>query len=119
MICPLGVRTIPGPMVMLDPLGFTGGFEVVQDPTVALHETFVEGFISVVGLGPGEVVTVVPETVVASLPGVPVVDTPDVELTLGEVVAEGDTDVMGAGVVLEAATTLDTGFFTGDATDFA
>lgn len=104
---------------MLYPLGFTGGFEVVQGPEVELHETFVEGVIVIVGVGLRRVVTVPPEAVVvASLPDVPVVDPPEVELTLGEVVAEGETEAMGAEVVLEAFMTVAIGFFAGAATAF-
>lgn len=107
---------MPGAIVMLYRPGFTGGFEVVQGPKVGLHETLVEDVTAIVGVGLGEVVTVVPEDVVASLAGIPVVDSPVVELALGDVVAEGGTEVMGAGVVLEASTPLDTGFLAGDAT---
>jgi len=121
MICPFGVRTIPGPMVMLYRSGFTGGFEVVQSPKVALHEAFVEDVTPTVGVGVGlgEVERAVPEAVVASLPGVPVVGPPVVELVLGDVVAEGGTEVTGAGVGLEASMALDTGFLAGDASAFA
>ena len=120
MICPLGVRTTPGAIVMLCRSGFIGGFGVVHCPKEALHETFGEGVTVIVGVGLGEVVSVVPEGVVASLPGVPVVGPPVVELTLGDGVAEGGTEVMGAGVVLEALTTLDAGsVFARDVTGFA
>lgn len=119
MICPPGVRTIPGAMVMLYLLGFTGGFEVVQITGVALHETFVEGFTVVVGVVLGEVVTVVPETVVASLPDVAALVPPEVELALGDVVATGGTELLGVGVVLGASVGFATGFFTGDAAAFA
>ena len=88
---------------------------MAQGAPVALHETFVEDVTLVVGVGLEEVVTVVPEAVVASLPGIPVVDPPVVELALGDVVAERETDVVGTGVVFEA---LDTGFLAGDATAF-
>lgn len=98
--------------------GFTGGFEVVQGPKVPLHETFGDGVAVIVGVGLGEVVTVVPEAVVASLPDVPVVDPPVVELAVGDGVAEGGTG-LGAGVGLEALTALDAGFFAGNVTGFA
>ena len=111
MTCPLGVRTIPGAMVMLYRPGFTGGFEV------ALNETFGEGVTVIIGVGLGEVVAVVPEAVVASLADEPVVDPPVVELAVGDVVAEGGT-VVGAAVVLEALTGLDAGFFAGNVTGF-
>ena len=99
--------------------GFTGGFEVVQSAGVVLHETFVEGVTVVVGVVLGEVVTLVPETVVASLPDVAVLDPPEVELALGEVVAAGGTELVGAGVVLEASVGFAAGFFTRDAAAFA
>ena len=98
--------------------GLTGGFEVVQGPKVPLHETFGDGVAVIVGVGLGEVVTVVPEAVVASLPDVPVVDPPVVELAVGDGVAEGGTG-LGAGVGLEALTALDAGFFAGNVTGFA
>lgn len=109
---------MPGAMVMLYRPGFTGGFEVVQGPKVPLHETFGDGVAVIVGVGLGEVVTVVPEAVVASLPDVPVVDPPVVELAVGDGVAEGGTG-LGAGVGLEALTALDAGFFAGNVTGFA
>lgn len=101
---------MPGAMVILYRPGFTGGFEVVHGPKVALHETFGEGVTVIVGVGLAEVVMVVPEAVVASLPDVPVVEPPVVELAVGDVVAEGGTEGLGAGVVLEALTALDAGF---------
>ena len=109
---------MPGAMVMLYRPGLTGGFEVVQGPKVPLHETFGDGVAVIVGVGLGEVVTVVPEAVVASLPDVPVVDPPVVELAVGDGVAEGGTG-LGAGVGLEALTALDAGFFAGNVTGFA
>lgn len=105
-------------MVTLYRPGFTGGFEVVQGPKVPLHETFGDGVTVIVGVGLGEVVTVVPEAVVASLPDVPMVDPPVVELVVGDGVAEGATG-LGAGVGLEALTALDAGFFAGNVTGFA
>lgn len=113
---------MPGAMVMLYRPGFTGGFEVVQGPKVPLHETFGDGVAVIVGVGLGEVVTVVPEAVVASLPDVPVVDPPVVELAVGEGVEEGVAEGgtgLGAGVGLEALTALDAGFFAGNVTGFA
>ena len=107
---------MPGAMVIFP--GFTGGFEVVHGPKVALHEAFGEGVTVIIGVGLGEAVTVVPEAVVASLPDVPMVDPPVVELAVGDVVAGGGT-VIGAGVVLEALTALDAGFFAGNVTGFA
>lgn len=98
--------------------GFIGGFEVVQGPKVPLHETFGDGVAVIVGVGLGEVVTVVPKAVVASLPDVPVVDPPVVELAVGDGVAEGGTG-LGAGVGLEALTALDAGFFAGNVTGLA
>ena len=105
-------------MVMLYRSGFTGGFEVVHGPKEALHETFGEGVTVIVGVGLGEVVSVAPEAVVASLTGVPVVGPPVVELAVGDAVTEGATEVMGAGVVLEALTALDVGFFARDVGGF-
>lgn len=95
---------------MLFPPGFTS-VPPTQAPKVSLHEALPVGFTTgVEEEGLGELATVGAAVVVASLPTVGEVETPDVELELGVVATVGRVLVLGAAVVLETFTGFVTGF---------
>lgn len=95
---------------MLFPPGFTS-VPPAQAPKVSLHEALPVGFTTgVEEEGLGELATVGAAVVVASLPTVGEVETPDVELELGVVATVGRVLVLGAAVVLETFTGFVTGF---------
>lgn len=95
---------------MLFPPGFTS-VPPAQAPKVSLHEVLPVGFTTgVEEEGLGELATVGAAVVVASLPTVGEVETPDVELELGVVATVGRVLVLGAAVVLETFTGFVTGF---------
>lgn len=95
---------------MLFPPGFTS-VPPAQAPKVSLHEALPVGFTTgVEEEGLGELATVGAAVVVASLPSVGEVETPDVELELGVVATVGRVLVLGAAVVLETFTGFVTGF---------
>lgn len=95
---------------MLFPPGFTS-VPPAQAPKVSLHEALPVGFTTgVEEEGLGGLATVGAAVVVASLPTVGEVETPDVELELGVVATVGRVLVLGAAVVLETFTGFVTGF---------